>query len=94
MKRLTDHWTAAGYHKTNPVTVHDRASWPSWGLVNIVQTRHYIVVSPEAALTARLSRQAFENPAVVLERGYTSSLAASTASASAPSSRRRPSSPT
>ena len=26
---------------------HDNASWPSWGLVNIVQTRHYIVVSPE-----------------------------------------------
>lgn len=71
MKRLTDRWTAAGYHKTNPVTVHDNASWPSWGLVNIVQTRHYIVVSPEAPLAARLSRQAFENPATVLERGYT-----------------------
>lgn len=71
MKRLTDRWIAAGYHKTNPVTVHDRASWPSWGLVNIVQTRHYIVVSPERALTVRLSRQAFEDPAVVLERGYT-----------------------
>jgi hypothetical protein len=71
MKRLTDRWTAAGYHKTNPVTVHDRASWPSWGLVNIVQTRHYIVVSPEPALAVRLSRQAFEDPAVVLERGYT-----------------------
>jgi hypothetical protein len=71
MKRLTDHWIAAGYHKTNPVTVHDRASWPSWGLVNIVQTRHYIVVSPEPALAVRLSRQSFEDPAVVLERGYT-----------------------
>jgi hypothetical protein len=51
--------------------VHDNASWPSWGLVNIVQTRHYIVVSPEPALTVRLSRQAFEDPAVHLERGYT-----------------------
>jgi hypothetical protein len=71
MKRLTDRWIAAGYHKTNPVTVHDRASWPSWGVVNIVQTRHYIVVSPEPALTVRLSRQAFEDPAVHLERGYT-----------------------
>jgi hypothetical protein len=71
MKRLTDRWTAAGYHKTNPVTVHDNASWPSWGLVNIVQTRHYIVVSPEPALAVRLSRQAFEDPAVRLERGYT-----------------------
>lgn len=71
MKRLTDHWIEAGYHKTNPVTVHDRASWPSWGLVNIVQTRHYIVVSPEPALAVRLSRQAFEDPAVHLERGYT-----------------------
>jgi hypothetical protein len=71
MKRLTDRWTAAGYHKTNPVTVHDHAAWPSWGVVNIVQTRHYIVVSPEPALVVRLSRQAFEDPAVHLERGYT-----------------------
>jgi len=71
MKRLTERWTAAGYHATNPVTVHDNASWPSWGLVNIIQTRHYIVVSPEPGLIARLSRQAFENPATVLERGYT-----------------------
>ncbi|HEX4048211.1 MAG TPA: nucleotidyltransferase domain-containing protein [Elusimicrobiota bacterium] len=71
MKRLTDRWTAAGYHKTNPVTVHDHAAWPSWGVVNIVQTRHYIVVSPEPALAVRLSRQAFEDPAVHLERGYT-----------------------
>jgi hypothetical protein len=71
VKRLTDHWIAAGYHETNPVTVHDRTSWPSWGLVNIVQTRHYIVVSPEPALVARLSRQAFEDPAVRLERSDT-----------------------
>jgi hypothetical protein len=71
VKRLTDRWIASGYHKTNPVSVHDRTSWPSWGLVNIVQTRHYIVVSPEPALEVRLSRQAFENPAVVLERGET-----------------------
>jgi hypothetical protein len=71
MKRLTDRWTAAGYHKTNPVTVHDHAAWPSWGVVNIVQTRHYIVVSSEPALVVRLSRQAFEDPAVHLERGYT-----------------------
>jgi hypothetical protein len=71
MKRLTERWTAAGFHKTNPVTVHDNASWPSWGLVNIIQTRHYLVVSPEPALVARLSRQAFEDPATVLERGYT-----------------------
>ena len=71
LKRLTDRWTAAGYHQTNPVSVHDRTSWPSWGLVNIVQTRHYIVVSPEPALVVRLSRQAFEDPAVVLERADT-----------------------
>ena len=71
LKRLTDRWDAAGYHKTNPVSVHDRTSWPSWGLVNIVQTRHYIVVSPEPALVARLSRQAFEDPAVRLERADT-----------------------
>ncbi|MEK7384425.1 MAG: hypothetical protein AAB262_14210 [Elusimicrobiota bacterium] len=70
-RRLTANWTAAGYHQTNPVTVHDNASWPSWGLVNIVQTRHYIVVSAEPALVARLSRQAYENPAVHLERGDT-----------------------
>ncbi|MDE2490947.1 MAG: nucleotidyltransferase domain-containing protein, partial [Elusimicrobia bacterium] len=71
MKRLTARWDAAGWHKTHPVTVHDNASWPSWGLVNIVQTRHYLVVSPEPALVARLSRQAFESPATTLERGYT-----------------------
>lgn len=70
-KRLVERWTAAGYHKTNPVTVHDNASWPSWGFVNIVQTRHYIVVSPEAGLVARLSRQSFEDPAVKLVRDYT-----------------------
>lgn len=70
-RRLVARWTEAGYHKTNPVTVHDNASWPSWGLVNIVQTRHYIVVSPEPALEVRLSRQGYENPAVHLERGYT-----------------------
>jgi hypothetical protein len=69
--RLVAAWTAAGYHQTNPVTVHDNASWPSWGLVNIIQTRHYIVVSPEAPLENRLSRQAYEDPAVQLERGYT-----------------------
>jgi predicted nucleotidyltransferase len=69
--RLVAHWDAAGYHKTHPVTVHDNASWPSWGLVNIVQTRHYVVVSPEPSLVARLSRQAYESPAVTLERGYT-----------------------
>ncbi len=68
--RLVAAWTAAGYHQRNPVTVHDHASWPSWGLVNIVQTRHYIVVSPEAPLENRLSRQAYENPVVQLERGY------------------------
>ncbi|MFI5349453.1 MAG: hypothetical protein ACHQ2Z_07910 [Elusimicrobiota bacterium] len=71
LKRLEDRWTAAGYHKTNPVSVHDRTSWPSWGLVNIVQTRHYIVVSPEPALVVRLSRQAYEDPAVRLERNDT-----------------------
>lgn len=70
-RRLIDRWTEAGFHQTNPVTVHDNASWPSWGLVNIVQTRHYIVISNEPALEARLSRQAYENPAVQLERGYT-----------------------
>ncbi|HAZ07498.1 MAG TPA: hypothetical protein DCZ01_03000 [Elusimicrobia bacterium] len=70
-RRLVAHWTAAGHHSSHPVTVHTEASWPSWGLVNIVQTRHYIVVSPEPALIARLSRRAFEDPAVRLERGYT-----------------------
>lgn len=70
-RRLVANWTEAGHHATNPVTVHDNASWPSWGLVNIVQTRHYIVVSPEPSLVARLSRQAYENPGMRLERGYT-----------------------
>jgi len=70
-RRLEANWIAAGYHATNPVGVHEHASWPSWGLVNIVQTRYYIVVSPEPSLVARLSRQAYENPAVLLERGYT-----------------------
>ncbi|OGR94358.1 MAG: hypothetical protein A2V88_17130 [Elusimicrobia bacterium RBG_16_66_12] len=70
-RRLTANWTAAGGHAANPVTVHDNASWPSWGLVNIIQTRYYLVVSAEPALVARLSRQAFENPAVNLERGHT-----------------------
>lgn len=70
-RRLVAHWSAAGLQSAHPVTVHDKASWPSWGLVNIVQTRHYLVVSPEPALTARLSRRAFEDPAVLLERGYT-----------------------
>lgn len=70
-RRLTANWAVVGGHATNPVTVHDNASWPSWGLVNIIQTRYYLVVSAEPALVARLSRQAFENPAVSLERGYT-----------------------
>ena len=70
-RRLTANWTAAGYHATNPVTVHDNASWPSWGLVDIIQTRPYIVVSPEPALAASLTRRAHESPAVRLERGRT-----------------------
>lgn len=70
-KRLTDRWIAAGRHAMNPVSAHERASWPSWGIVNVVHTRYYLVVSPEPALEARLSRQAFESPGIVLERGYT-----------------------
>jgi len=70
-RRLIARWAATGHDVAHPASVQSIAYWPSWGLVNFVQDRHYIIVSPEPALAARLSRQAYENPAIPLERGRT-----------------------
>lgn len=70
-KRLKDRWRAAGRDQTNPVTVKNNATWASWGYVNRVQTRPYIVVSREPALAARLSRRGLEKPTVTIERRRT-----------------------
>ena len=57
IKRLTDRWIATGHHARNPVTVHDFPSTPTRGIIDLVHTGDYIVVSLDPALTAELQRK-------------------------------------
>lgn len=57
IKRLTDRWIATGYHATNPVTVHDFPSTPSRGIIDLVHSGDYILISLDDALTEKLQRK-------------------------------------
>lgn len=57
IKRLTDRWIATGLHATNPVTVHDFPSTPTRGIIDLVHTGDYILVSLEPELVASLQRK-------------------------------------
>ena len=57
IKRLTDRWIATGHHARNPVTVHDFPSTPTRGIIDLVHTGDYIVISLDPVLEAELQRQ-------------------------------------
>lgn len=57
IKRLTDRWIATGRHAVNPVTVHDFPSTPTRGIIDLVHTGDYIVLSLDAELAAALQRK-------------------------------------
>ena len=57
IKRLTDRWIATGLHATNPVTVHDFPSTPTRGIIDLVHTGDYILVSLEPELVTTLQRK-------------------------------------
>lgn len=57
IKRLTDRWIATGRHAVNPVTVHDFPSTPTRGIIDLVHTGDYIVISLEPELAAELQRK-------------------------------------
>lgn len=57
VKRLTDRWIATGHHARNPVTVHDFPSTPTRGIIDLVHTGDYILVSLEPGLTEELQRR-------------------------------------
>jgi hypothetical protein len=56
IKRLTDRWIATGHHARNPVTVHDFPSTPTRGIIDLVHTGDYLLISLEPELTASLQR--------------------------------------
>ncbi|UPT73630.1 MAG: nucleotidyltransferase domain-containing protein [Elusimicrobiota bacterium] len=56
IKRLTDRWIATGHHARNPVTVHDFPSTPSRGIIDLVHTGDFIVISLDEALARELQR--------------------------------------
>ena len=57
IKRLTDRWIATGRHAVNPVTVHDFPSTPTRGIIDLVHTGDYIVISLDPELAAELQRK-------------------------------------
>lgn len=57
IKRLTDRWIATGHHARNPVTVHDFPSTPTRGIIDLVHTGDYLVISLDARLAAELQRK-------------------------------------
>lgn len=57
IKRLTGRWIATGHHARNPVTVHDFPSTPTRGIIDLVHTGDYIVISLDPALEAELQRK-------------------------------------
>lgn len=57
IKRLTDRWIATGHHARNPVTVHDFPSTPTRGIIELVHTGDYIVVSLDHELADALQRK-------------------------------------
>lgn len=57
IKRLTDRWIATGHHARNPVTVHDFPSTPTRGIIDLVHTGDYLVVSLDHELVDALQRK-------------------------------------
>jgi hypothetical protein len=57
IKRLTGRWIATGRHARNPVTVHDFPSTPTRGIIDLVHTGDYIVISLDPELAAELQRK-------------------------------------
>ncbi|MDP3541194.1 MAG: nucleotidyltransferase domain-containing protein [Elusimicrobiota bacterium] len=57
IKRLTDRWIATGHHARNPVTVHDFPSTPTRGIIDLVHTGDYLVISLDARLAEELQRK-------------------------------------
>jgi hypothetical protein len=54
---LTDRWIATGHHARNPVTVHDFPSTPTRGIIDLVHTGDYILISLDEELAAELQRK-------------------------------------
>jgi predicted nucleotidyltransferase len=68
IKRLTDRWIATGRHARNPVTVHDFPSTPSRGIIDLIHTGDYIVVSLDDNLTRELQRKPGEYAPKMIRR--------------------------
>lgn len=68
IKRLTDRWIATGHHARNPVTVHDFPSTPTRGIIDLVHTGDYLVISLDARLAAELQRHPGEYAPTMIRR--------------------------
>lgn len=68
IKRLTDRWIATGHHARNPVTVHDFPSTPTRGIIDLVHTGDYLVISLDERLAAELQRQPGEYAPTMIRR--------------------------
>ena len=56
IKRLTERWISTGHHARNPVTVHDFPSTPTRGIIDLVHTGDFMLVSLEENLVRDLQR--------------------------------------
>ncbi|MEK7233885.1 MAG: nucleotidyltransferase domain-containing protein [Elusimicrobiota bacterium] len=57
IKRLTDRWINTGYNASNPVTFHAYPSAPTRGILDLIHTRDYLVISLDDELAATLQRK-------------------------------------
>lgn len=69
IKRLTDRWIATGHHARNPVTVHDFPSTPTRGIIDLVHTGDYLVISLDERLAAELQRKPGEYAPTMIRTG-------------------------
>lgn len=72
IKRLTDRWIASGHHKNNPVGVHEHPYKPIRGVVDMVHSADYIVISHDPELVEALQRKPGEPAKFAMLRAHTS----------------------
>jgi hypothetical protein len=65
--RLTKRWVAAGHHARNPVGVHEHPYKPYRGVIDMVHSADYIIVSHDPKLVEALQRKPGAAP-IPLER--------------------------
>lgn len=70
-KRLTDRWIASGHHARNPVGVHEHPYKPLRGIVDMVHSADYLVISRDPALVDLLQRKPGEPAKFAMLRHHT-----------------------